>query len=105
MVMLMSLSASFALVMGIAGFIAARNDWVFLIGELATRVPPEKHVVFITDLWAHSASYFAGFVGGIILMVHTWRSRRLNAAATKAEIAYRNLLLTPCTTFGRQFAI
>ncbi|TWU10354.1 hypothetical protein Pla52o_57280 [Novipirellula galeiformis] len=85
MLMLMMLSASFATVMGTVGFIAAWNGWVFLVDELATRVPPEKHVAFITDLWAHSASYFAGFVGGIILMVHTWRSRRLNTTPTKAE--------------------
>jgi hypothetical protein len=28
-------------------------------------------------LWAHSASYLAAFVGGLIVMVNVWRSRRL----------------------------
>lgn len=84
-VILMIFSASFAILMGVAGFVAAWNGWVVLIGDLATRVPADKHVLFITDLWAHSASYFAGFVGGILLMVHTWRSRRSNAIATKGD--------------------
>lgn len=83
-VILMIVCAAFALVMGLVGFVAARNGWVFLTGNLATRVPSEKHVAFITDLWAHSASYFAGFVGGIVLMVHTWRSRRLNASRSRS---------------------
>lgn len=84
-VMLMIFNASFATVMGMAGFVAARNGWVVLIGDLATRVPADKHVLFITDLWAHGASYFAGFVGGILLMVHTWRSRRSKAIATTRD--------------------
>ena len=30
---------------------------------------------FLADLWAHSASYLVGFVGGIVLLVRVWRSR------------------------------
>ncbi|WP_153556444.1 hypothetical protein [Roseimaritima sediminicola] len=56
---LMLVSGLFATLMGTIGFIAAHNGWVYLTGDLANRVPPEKHVAFITDLWAHSASYFA----------------------------------------------
>ncbi len=84
-VMLMTFSASFALVMGCAGFVAAKNDSVFLAGDLAVRVPHDKHVLFLTDLWMHCASYFAGFAGGIILILYTWRSRSPSAAQTKAE--------------------
>src|SRR3954451_19765307 len=42
---------------------------VVLLEPMAFRVPPEKHVAFLTDLWAHTASYVAGFVGGIALIV------------------------------------
>lgn len=69
-------SALFAVVVGGIGYAAARNGWVFLVGELAVRVPTEKHVYFLTDLWAHSASYLAGFVGGLIVVVQTWRARQ-----------------------------
>lgn len=72
----MCCSALFAVVLGGIGYVAARNGWVFLVGELAVRVPSEKHVYFLTDLWAHSASYFAGFVGGLMVVVHTWRTRQ-----------------------------
>jgi hypothetical protein len=48
---------------------------VFLTGRLASAVPPDKQIPFITDAWAHSASYVVGFVGGIILIASVWRSR------------------------------
>jgi hypothetical protein len=64
-----------ALAAGILGWFLARSGAVFLLGPLARQVPPERHVPFIADLWAHSASYLAGFVGGIVVMVLMWRSR------------------------------
>lgn len=76
MALLMLICAVFALVMGIVGYIAASNGWIILVGQIAERVPKEKHVAFLTDLWIHNASYLAGFVGGIVLMIHTWRTRR-----------------------------
>jgi hypothetical protein len=32
--------------------------------------------VLLADLWAHAASCPVGFVGGMLLVVRTWRSRR-----------------------------
>lgn len=46
-----------------------------LMQLLASAVPREKHVPFLADLWAHLASYIVGFVGGIVLIGSTWRSR------------------------------
>lgn len=60
---------------GIAGWLLARQGAVFLVGPIADRVPVNRHVQFLADLWAHSASYLSGFVGGVILVVHVWRSR------------------------------
>ena len=64
-----------AVLAGVIGCILARNRVVFLVGPLARAVPAEKQVSFLIDLWAHNASYLAGFVGGIVLAVVTWKSR------------------------------
>lgn len=64
-----------ALLAGIAGAIGAAMGWVWLVGWLAEAVPREKHVAFLADLWAHSASYAGGMIGGLGLMVVTWRRR------------------------------
>lgn len=85
MLILMSCSATLALFAGSVGFIAATNGWVFLVGDIAERVPEDRHTYFITDLWAHSASYFSGFIGGIILIVITWRTRNSSAMQKKTE--------------------
>lgn len=64
-----------AFVAGLVGYSLSSRGAVFLTGWLASAVPPEKHILFITDAWAHSASYGVGFVGGIILIASVWRSR------------------------------
>ncbi len=72
-----------AFVAGVAGWSLGNWGTVFLVGNLASEIPPDKHVLFLTDVWAHSASYFVGFVGGLILIVSVWRSRRRAAAVSK----------------------
>ena len=72
--------AGCALLAGVVGFVLARNGSVVLLEPQASRVPRDRHVQFLSDLWAHSASYLAGFVGGIVLIVLTWRSRRRRPA-------------------------
>lgn len=69
-------------VMGLSAFVAGVVGWslgslgaIFLVGRLAIAVPQDKHVLFITDLWSHSASYVVGFVGGLMQIVSAWRSR------------------------------
>jgi hypothetical protein len=85
MLVLMLCSAVLALGAGVVGFYAAYNGWVFLVGEIAEKVPRDRHIYFITDLWAHSASYLSGFIGGIILIVSTWRTRNSSAMQKKTE--------------------
>lgn len=65
-----------AVLSGFIGYVAAVMGLVWLVGPIAENVPEEKHIPFLVDLWAHNASYLAGFVGGIILMTWVWRSRR-----------------------------
>jgi hypothetical protein len=79
---LLGISAVCALAAGVIGYFLARSGAVFLVGPIATVLPPEKHVPFLADMWAHLASYFVGFVGGIVVMVQVWRSRRLEAPKT-----------------------
>ncbi|RYD20624.1 MAG: hypothetical protein EOP88_14370 [Verrucomicrobiaceae bacterium] len=62
----------FAFLAGLTGFFLAKSETVRLVGEIAYRVPSEKHVPFITDLWAHCASYLGGVVGGVLLWFVTW---------------------------------
>jgi hypothetical protein len=73
----MSLLASIA---GVCGYFAARAGWVWLVEPLASRVPEEKHVRFLADLWAHLAAYATGFLGGTVVWFWAWRERRRRGA-------------------------
>ena len=73
LLLVMAVSATLA---GCIGYLLARNGNVWLAGRLASRVPHERHVAFLADLWAHSASYLVGFIVGIVLIFSTWRSRK-----------------------------
>lgn len=74
--LLLLVMAVCALAAGIVGWFLASNQFVFLIGPLATNVPADRHVPFIAVLWSHAASYLVGFVGGMVIMVQVWRSRK-----------------------------
>jgi hypothetical protein len=56
-----------ALLAGVAGYLLARQGALWL----ADSIPPAKHVPFLADLWAHTASYGFGFLGGVVLVVRT----------------------------------
>jgi hypothetical protein len=72
---LFGITGSMAIVGGITGFFLARAGLVWLEEPLAYRVPPVKHVAFLTDLWAHNTGYVAAFLGGLGLIGWTWKSR------------------------------
>lgn len=71
----MIVSALAAFFVGVLGHELAVNNIVILQGDIARAVPAERHVRFITCLWAHSASYFAAALGGLFVAVWTWRAR------------------------------
>lgn len=73
---LMGIAGILALCAGLVGYFAATRDWVALYGPLAVRVPQQLHARFIADLFAHNMSYAVGGIGGIVLIVLIWRSRR-----------------------------
>lgn len=78
--------ATVSLLAGVTGYFAAKADWVWLGDPLWSRIPPERHALFLADLWAHIAAYASGALGGVCLCV--WgivaRGRRAVAEARKA---------------------
>lgn len=66
---LLAVMGALALLAGIAGYVAAVQGKVRLVGSLAAEVPRDRHAVFLADLWAHSASYASGALGGLVLGV------------------------------------
>ena len=61
---LMVVCGMIACVAGLCGFIAASNGWVWLVPPLATKIPVERHTMFLVDLWMHNASYASGLCPG-----------------------------------------
>lgn len=66
------------------GALLARQGLIVVVSPWAGRVPRDRHLAFLGDLWAHNASYLVGFVGGIVLMVRSWRHRRPGASPAAA---------------------
>lgn len=64
-----------ALMAGATGYKLAATGRISLNGRLAELVPADRQVRFLSDLWAHNASYLSGFAGGIVLTARVWRSR------------------------------
>ena len=78
---LIGVAALLATLAGLAGWVAASNGWVVLVGSLAEHVPADRHVPFLVDLWIHSASYATGVIGGLVLIggvILDRRRRHLN---------------------------
>jgi hypothetical protein len=65
-----------AVLSGALGAMLAQAGLVALTPYLAEHVPVGRHTAFLADLWAHSASYVAGMVGGLVLVVRTYRARQ-----------------------------
>ncbi len=72
---LLAVMGSCAFLAGLVGFMLGDRDAVHLLEPLASRVPADRHARFLADLWAHSASYLVGFLGGIVVIARAWRSR------------------------------
>lgn len=94
---LLAVMGAAAVLAGSVGRSLASGGSVVLVGGLATRVPPDRHVDFLTCLWAHNASYLIGGVGGIVLATGLWRQRgRLVRAAAPGALVVAVLLLAGC---------
>ena len=73
-------TAACALVAGLAGWLLASLGAVYLVGPIARELPADRHVPFLADLWAHTASYLVGMAGGVVVLVMVWRARGRAAA-------------------------
>lgn len=82
---LLAIMAVCALASGTIGWILATGGAVFLVGPIAQELPAERHIPFLADLWAHSASYLVGLLGGIVVNVMVWRSRGRAVSQVLAE--------------------
>ena len=74
-----------ATVAGVVGYLGASQGWIWLFPRMAARLPPDRHVPFLVDLWAHNASYLSGFMGGLVLIAQLWYSRIPRRAPTKTD--------------------
>jgi len=81
-VWLLAATGTAALLMGLVGYAVAEAGGVVLTEPLATQVPWGRHSRFLADLWAHTTSYVVGAVGGLLVVVNVWRSRRRTAPVT-----------------------
>jgi hypothetical protein len=82
---LLATMAMCALLAGLIGYAAASTGRVWLVGSLQTRVPADRHVVFLADLWAHNAAYIVGFVGGFVLCGYAVHVRKQRAKAQRSS--------------------
>jgi hypothetical protein len=77
---LLGIMAVVALAAGLVGYALARSGTFVLLEPLASAVPADRHDAFLAHLWAHNARYLSGAVGGLLLAVLVWRSRRVPPA-------------------------
>ena len=73
---LLAVMAGFALLAGVAGFVAATMGGIVLNADLAERLPRAKHAAFVGCAAAHLASYWVGFGGGGIQMAIVYVTRK-----------------------------
>jgi hypothetical protein len=73
---LLLVMAGCALAAGLIGYMLASSGAITLTGPLGALVPRDAHEGFLVDLWAHSASYASGLIGGIVVCVRTYRRRK-----------------------------
>jgi hypothetical protein len=67
--------AIFAMIFGFCGFVMARRGIIAPPERVASTLSPSAYPRFIADWYAHSASYAAALVGGIILCMSQFRRR------------------------------
>src|SRR5262245_31335828 len=73
---LMLAAACGAVLAGLLGWVLASRGVVYLVEPLASRMPHDKHVAFLIDGFAHTASYGFAFLGGLVMLAIVWPSRR-----------------------------
>jgi len=75
-VLLLAFMAFCAAGSGVAGYYLGKSKQATLAPHLAEKVPEEKHPRFLACFFAHTASYWVGFVGGWMNVAVVWASRK-----------------------------
>jgi hypothetical protein len=74
---LLATMAALAAIAGVVGYALSSRGTIAPPEWIASVLPQTRHARFMADWWAHSASYFVGFFGGIALCIATFRRRHL----------------------------
>lgn len=77
---LMIVSGSLAMLAGLSGWALTQLSGSWTIGFWASEIEPERHARFAFAAWAHSISYIAGGIGGIVIAARSLRWRKRAAA-------------------------
>jgi H+/Cl- antiporter ClcA len=77
---LLIVMALLALIAGCTGCVLTRREIIALPDFVVEAIPPNHRLAFVADWWSHSMSYLAGFVGGVVLIISSWRRRKKAAA-------------------------
>jgi hypothetical protein len=72
---LLGVMALLATCAGLVGALLASTGLIGLSGWLAEHVPVAHHTGFLADAFAHNMSYFAAALGGVVIILRTWRCR------------------------------
>lgn len=86
---LLLVMGALALVAGVIGFVLGEQNTVWLLEPLASKVPPDRHALYLADLWAHLASYASGVLGGIVLCIVLVVRRAQHARANEDSATER----------------
>lgn len=74
-VLLLATMGGGAVLAGAVGGVLATFGLVWLVPPMSELVQADRHTRFLIDLWAHSASYLIGILGGAVVIFRTWRRR------------------------------
>jgi hypothetical protein len=80
LLILLGAMALLALIAGTLGYALATTGSIRIDPWVLATIEPSKQAAFMADWWAHTASYFCGFAGSIVLCIWVWRSRRVPTA-------------------------
>jgi len=76
-VCLMLIMGFVSLLAGMVGYQKALSGEIALRGTFGQLIPEANHPFFLADLWAHSAAYAVGFVGGVVIwlwiLIRRWQ--------------------------------
>ena len=84
---LLVVMAGCAIAAGLAGFLLTRSGRLAVPQDVTDYLPRVRHARFMTDWYAHNASYGTGFLGGLVLCGWTIWKRFRGAAAKSAHAA------------------